>query len=197
MPTMIRLVIIFVLSWSAGAANAELIDFEDLDASTGIWIPQGYHGFSWLGGGRDNGTTSWVNSANLPLYQNYPGYTALAHSGVNYAWSDGGVYLELSDGLFNLESLWVSTFSDNVTFEGLLAGDTIFTKSVRVNTNEKSYIQAVLNFSGIDTLRFDSDINYNVQVDDISFSRAPISSTLALFALSIAILGLYRTRKMQ
>lgn len=195
MRTISCLVVTSALTFCAGAANAELIDFEDLDASTGIWIPQGYHGFSWLGGGYNDGLTSWVNSANIPLCFNNPLCSQWpAYSGVNYAWSDGGVYLELSDGLFNIESLMISAFSTTVTFEGLLNGATVFTKSIDVN--ESSYKQAVLNFNGIDTLRFDSDVNYNLVIDDISFSRASVSTpgTLFLFGLSVAILGCSRLK---
>ena len=195
-----QLTVVIAFAWT-GSASAGLIDFEDLDASSGIWVPQGYYGFSWLGGGHNNGETSWVNSANTPLCINNPVCNpGVANSGENYAWSDGGVFLELSAGLFNIESLYVSArgnppSSATVTFEGLLDGDIIFTTAVAVD--ETSYTLANLNFNGIDTLRFDSDINYNLLVDDISFSHnVALPATIPLLGIALAALGFNRRHKL-
>lgn len=183
--------------WSAGA-SAKLIDFENLTAASGTFIPQGYSGFAWLGGGHSGGTASWVNSAFDELCDPTPVCEkGTARSGVNYAWSNGGTELALADGLFDIQSLWVSFRANprlfpelNVVFEGLLDGNKIHSATLLL-ANNNEYRQAALNFSGIDTLRFRGEVNHNLLVDDISFSRAAVHvpGTALLLCLGLAAIG--------
>lgn len=181
----------FLACLFVGSANAGLIDFEDLDASSGTFVQDDYNGFTWAG---SSGGISWVNNAAAPISG------GVANSGVNFAWSNGGAALELSGDLFNIESLWISslfgsTNTPEVTFEGFRNGISIFSTSITANNT--SWTQAVLNFNGIDQLKFDGDISSNLLVDDISFSVAqvPEPSAFALLGLGLAGLGFSRKKK--
>jgi hypothetical protein len=168
------------------AANADLIDFEDLSAADGSYIPQGYKGFAWLG---DSDEFSWVNNAAEPL-ADLGGRDDYCYAGDNCAWSNGGAGLELSDGLFAINSLWIySRATDNtIDFSGLFGGAETFSLSVDVLAD--TWTQVFLGFSGIDTLNFDSTIEANLMVDNIT--TVPEPGTLAL--LGIGLFGMAASR---
>lgn len=190
-------VFLVLLAWH-GTAAATLIDFEDLTAANGAFIPQGYRGFSWLGGGHTNGESSWVNSAFDELCDPTPACEAgTAHTGRNYAWSNGGVHLELSDGLFDIQSLWVSFRADprgfpdfSLFFDGFLDGIKVYTATLLL-PNDNAYRKAELNFTGIDTLILRGETNHNVLVDDIVFSKrpVPVPGTLFLTLAGVLVVG--------
>lgn len=180
-----------VIVATAGQGLAGIIDFDDLDSTSGTFIAQGYNGFSWLGA---EGTGSWINNA---ITENSTG----AHSGHNYAWSNGGSHLELSDGLFDVNSMWLRTRLDissrDIWFSGSLGGTELYTHNQTI-TNQWSLI--TLNFDGIDKLNFNSSPVANIFVDDINFSRnaVPEPSTFALLGIGgIALVGYGWRRKRQ
>lgn len=185
-----------ILLMSPSVLPAAVINFDDLSSNDGVYIPQDYKGFSWLGA---VGTQSWVNNSAVPL-------GALnAHSGTNYAWSNGGSRLDLLDDSFNIEGLWIRSLygaspTPAVTYTGKLAGNTLFTFTQSA-TYDWTYVS--LNFNGIDELTFVGSPNTNLIVDDITYTKAvggevPEPTTLIIWSLlgTVAIgLGWWRKRK--
>jgi len=166
------------------AANADIIDFDDLTVGDGVFIPQGYEGFSWLGG---DGESSWVNNVAAPIDSDG------AHSGTNYAWSNGGVQLDMSDGVFDLASLWARNRADIAlqtrTFEGWLDGSLLFTHTQDVSN---FWGQVSLNWTGINNFSILS--GHNILIDDLAVN-VPEPGTLALFGIGLFGMGLARRKK--
>lgn len=178
-------VILFIY---ASQTNAVLIDFEDLEASDGTFVSDGYYGFDWTGSLDEY---SWVNNANVNI-------GPAAYSGSNYAWSNGGAELELSGGVFSIASLWISSKnggsnSPTITFEGLFNGSTLFSSTYIAGSD---WGEVILNFSGIDQLIFDGDINTNLLIDNIRYTIASVAEPgpVTLLLLGVAALILSRRR---
>jgi hypothetical protein len=161
------------------SARAEVIDFEDASPISGFYIPAGYKDFTWSGG---SGSTSWLLAEpNADFYS--------AHSGTNYVWSNSFVSLTLAGSVFDFNGMWAfganGSFDGNLIAHGFLNGAEIYTQTVGLTG---SYSEVTLNFTGIDSLKFDG--GYTLVIDDISVSRTrsvpESSSCLALFGLAVA-----------
>jgi hypothetical protein len=169
-------------------ASAELITFEDAVPENGAFVPQGYKGFQWTGG---FGDFSWVLATPTDGQDIFS-----PHSGTNYIWSNGGTSLTLSDGTFDFNSMWVKTGggTGTDTAHGFLNGTEIFTQQFAVGT---TYSLVTLNFTGIDTITFDTT-PFNLVADDITVNNLSITtpepSTLATASIA-GLLGLGITRR--
>jgi hypothetical protein len=164
-------------------ANAIVITFDELSGADGTYIPQGYQGFSWLGG---NDARSWVNNVASPL-------GIAAHSGANYAWSNGGAnHVDMADGgLFNAVSVWVRTISAPSAFaiEGWSGANRLFSTTDYLGN---VWTQVPLNFVMIDRLTFSNGTN--LLIDDISVSLIPEPESWAMLLVGLALFAGCRTR---
>ena len=178
---------LFVAVAAMPASAQAPISFDDLPAST-VFLPQGYAGFNWLGGGDASGvpTTSWLLSSLGNAYQ-CPTFCQLHQpaSGTQNAWGNAGTNLVLSrDTPFDFLSAYLAATDLRgdpfQTVRGFRNGTEIFTMAVALDPSFAMQ-QYRFNFHGVDEIRFDSRNGYgNLLVDDIVFTPEP--ATLALFA---------------
>jgi hypothetical protein len=163
------------------------LGFEGL---TGGLVPQGYGGFSWLGG---IGASSWQLA--------YPtsGLVYRPSSGVVNVWSGGGTTLDMLSApttLFDFNSVFLSgvfggcynVSNMNQTVRGFLAGVQQYSSTVSISCSVMQ--QFTFNFLGIDQVQFDQAINpVNLLVDDITINSptnsVPEPASLALLATGL------------
>lgn len=169
-------------------AHAVTIDFED---ASGPFLDI-YQGFSWSGGA---GSNSWVvaeEGGGLDI-----GFNS-AHSGTHYVWSNGGTYLTMAGGIFDFNSVWAQGghgSSDLLTARGYLAGSEIYNHTQ--NLSGYTYQNILLNFVGVDTVRF--DYVSNLVLDDIVVNGSSVpdrGSSLSLVAFGLLAVASLR-RKMR
>ena len=182
----------------AGAANAAVLDFEDISVAGGFtpgskYLPSVYDGFTWSGVGGD--TASWiVTSTTVSNY--FPGFTGVAaHSGTTYAWSNANNILIMSSaGSFNLDSLWARSaqFGNSAVLHGFIGSSEIYTETLNL-TN--SYQLFALNFVGITSWSV-TDHGTNILIDDITVTTAvPEPSTWAMMIVGFAGVGFMAYRR--
>jgi len=183
-----------LLSTFAMPASAVVIDFDDITLPGCCTFDPSYQGFTWDGA---SGAQSWViaeESANI-----FGGTEA--HSGANFAWSNGASDLSLSNGVFDLNSLWARSggLDFTATAHGLFGGFEIFTQDFHVT---QTYEEFTFNFSEIDTFTITNQAT-NILIDDICINDAscsagsvPEPATYAMLGLGLLALGL-RRRKQQ
>lgn len=183
--------VILGLSAYSAPASAEVLTFDDL-VLHGFALNLGsYHGFE-LGGGNDQ--NSWVISAK----DTFPPFDGdVAHSGTQYAWSNGGVDLALRGSPFTLNSLWVrSGFApnDNLTIAGYKAGKLVYTTTVAI---DQTYQLIELgSASAVDNVTFNSAIHSNILYDDITVNAVPEPATWGMLLAGLAMLtGFVRRKK--
>lgn len=149
--------------------HAQTVTFEDVAVAAGggeaAHLPARYHGLVWDGVWQ---TSSWAVAANESNF--FEG--AEAHSGKNYAFSNNGVNLSISGGVFSVDSLWVREGRVGgiyqLTFIGLRDGKQMFTKTLPINDQ---YKKIDLNYRDIDTLTIAMKNSVNLLLDDITFSK--------------------------
>lgn len=180
------------------------LGFEGL---TGTSVPQGYGGFSWLGGG---GTSSW-ELANPYATDNGAPLLLRPSSGTQNAWSNNGTSLDMVSAAlpFDFNSAYLSgaygactstlgTVSQTV--RGFLAGIQMYISTVDISCSTMQ--QFTFSFLGIDQVTFDqTSPNINLLVDDITVNSqlgsVPEPGSLTLLATGlVGVLGTaYRRRK--
>jgi hypothetical protein len=171
-------------------ASATVIGFEDLDAGNlFISVPPGYQGLTWSNGGQVGmlGEFAWVISPESSHI--FSG--TQAHSGTNFAWSNGGSDLSSSGGTFSVDSLWARignafVTTGSATVHGFNGSTEIFAQQLELTD---AYQLFVLNFIGITSWTLTNPTS-NVLIDDISISNTPIPAALPLFGTGLGLMGL-------
>ena len=123
-----RLLAVALAALTATAANAssQTIGFEGLGFTE---LNSTYEGLSWTGG---NGANSWVVSpSNSGIFSGQE-----AHTGTEYAWSNGGTTLDLMEAngaKFNLDSMWTRGGNSGISFvaTGYANGVEVYSQSIR------------------------------------------------------------------
>jgi hypothetical protein len=176
-----------IMAFAAPLGAQTTLGFEGL---TGTYVPQGYGGFSWLGG---RGEFSWA----LGTWGPDNGYPNLLRpsSGTQNAWSNGGTQLDMvfaSATLFDFNSAYLSSSygcsgSDPQTVRGFLAGVQLYQATVTLSCSVMQ--QFTFNFAGIDQVTFDQDY-YNLLVDDIAINGSSVPEPASLVLLATGLVAL-------
>jgi PEP-CTERM motif len=146
-------VLALVVGFTSTRATAELITFDELDASSGD-IPLGsvplYQDLEW------SDVSAYTTVPGFPGFSNgiVSGPTAAYGGGETFGTGLVPIVSSISStSLFDFESVWLGAgYYDDlvVTFTGLYAGTTLFTRSVTVDTLGADFFS--FDFVGIDTL---------------------------------------------
>lgn len=181
-----------IMAFAAPLRAQTTLGFEGL---TGTYVPQGYGGFSWLGG---YGEGSWVLANPWGPDNGYPDLLRPS-SGTQNAWANGGTRLDMvfaSATLFDFNSAYLSGAygscfgnggSENQTVRGFLAGLELYNTTVSLSCSVMQ--QFSFNFVGIDQVTFDQN-NYALLVDDITINGSAVPEPASLVLLATGLVAL-------
>ena len=186
-----RLLAVALAALTATAANAtsQTIGFEGLGFTE---ITSTYEGLSWTGGA---GANSWVVSpSSFGIFSGQD-----AHTGTEYAWSNGGTTLDLTEAngaKFDLDSMWTRGGGNGISFvaTGYANGVEVYSQSI---SEGASYTLNTLNFDGIDKLEL-SNQTTNLLLDDITVSTpsaVPEPGSLAMLFAGLGAIGVIARRR--
>ena len=179
-----------IMAFAAPLRAQTILGFEGL---TGTYVPQGYGGFSWVGG---QGEYSWVLANPWGPDNGHPELVRPS-SGTQNAWSNGGTTLDMvfaSANLFDFNSVYLSALCGSPvdqTVRGFLGG--VQTYEATVSLSCSTMQQFTFNFLGIDQVQFDqgNPSLFNLLVDDISINgtnAVPEPASLVLLATGLVAL---------
>lgn len=209
-----------VFSVFSATAQAVVITFDDLvpDPGPNGPIPDGYNGFDWSTLAPDGSFIGFdvIDGAAATALLAFPGMTSGYEngtvSGPNVAFccdteNDLGTIIRSVSGAFDFNGTYLTAaWRDglNVTVSGLLGGAELFSSTVVVDTTGPTFFN--FNYLGIDELRFttfggvdaglrpnpDNPFRFQVAMDNFTFNEVPEPGILALFAMGLVALGVYR-----
>ncbi|WP_343731302.1 PEP-CTERM sorting domain-containing protein [Duganella sp.] len=180
---------------ASAAANAKVIDFEDITFST----PGSFQGVNLT---NQYGLTFTGGRYNIPTLTatSYTGWGA--HSGSNYAWGDGyATPIEISGKNITLNSFWVragvTTEESEITVRAFKDNNVVASKTFSANAD---YHLETFNFAGIDTIYITSRGAPVVILDDIDIGFAapvpePGSYAMLLGGLGLLLIAARRQRR--
>ncbi len=184
------------LCLGSNAAQANVLTFDDVATDPGsTWeaIPNGYGGLNW--------SNFWVLAPQLDLSLDPSlGWQNGLVSGDFLAYNQAGAVAEVSSGsVFDFDGAYFNaSYRDGlqVTATGWKNGAQLYQTSIEVDTNAAQYF--AFNFSGIDSLRFESsggiapDVWDGTQfnIDNFSFKPAPVPVPAAVWLFGSGIIGL-------
>ena len=165
------------LTLVAHAVQAKTIGFEDVAVvSSSALLPPDYQGFVWSGAYSDQ---SWIVSSST----SNSGFSGtVAHSGSNFAWSNGGGELDLTaadGGDFDFLGMWARGGAGDIHFlaHAYRNGVEVYDQLVQ---HDMDYSQDTFGFLDVDRVVFDAQ-GANMLIDDINIVRTVAEpSSLAL-----------------
>ena len=177
-------------------AQAETIGFEEVGMT--FTDPPDYE-YSYLsnqyrlnwGGGLQN--ISWVVSPSTSVWFSGP----QAHSGTNFAWSNGGTDLSISGPPFSLSEFWVrsaNTSNDiSLVVTGFKDGDAVDSKTFTVNG---TYQRITVSFDNIDSITFIPSATTNLLLDDFVLTLAvPEPARYIMLLAGLGVVGFWALRR--
>jgi hypothetical protein len=185
----ILVLLMALLLATSGLSTAAILDFEDLNPPPGWYVPisSPYHGFTMSASSYGIDKNYDVNSGYFTgTFGNVSMFNGLA----NQIWMTNASLSILND--LYLTSAWNA--SQDAIIQGWLGGyGGTLVYDTTVNINNLGPTHVVLNWTGIDTLYFNSNNGNQLVIDNITYNgAAPLPSTL-LF-LSTGLLGLVGRR---
>lgn len=180
-----------------GAANANVLTFDDLATDAEVAIDNGYSGLNW--------SNFWIQDPVLNGVVDiesgfYSGVVSNNYSAFN---ADGGVAEITSAALFDFNSAYFSAayrWGLNITATGFLNGSQIAQQQFTVNTDVASLV--TLNFSGIDRVTFETSggeqyvgSGYHFTMDNANVTTVPVPGAVWLFGSAlVGLVGIKRPK---
>jgi hypothetical protein len=186
------------------SASATVLTFDDLNGNLSP-VPDGYGGFLWnidTSVGVANGVQQAASNPGAP------GFATGVVSAPNVAFNFAGgnpTSIGRANGTFTFDRAFFTSSSgtQQLSFSGLAGGNVVFNSGAYTITQAAPLLIS-LNWSGIDTLQINTDMDGNPPwvMDDFTFTATaggtgavPEPFSLSLMGLGLAALGVARRKK--
>lgn len=185
---------ILSLSALSTQAQATTIDFDDLATPLGggtIGYLSTAYGLTWTGIYDDYSVVISPNTSSVF------GGGDTAHSGINFAWSNGSTEFAIIGTAFTFNSIWIRTPWATAPLEvkGFKDGVEIYSVST---TATGTYQHLVFDFVDIDKVTFSGENSGNLLFDDVVVNEVPAvpePETYGMLLAGLGILGIAARRK--